>query len=75
MDKGLLERVVQSGEPFTIITAAGDRYEVPHQDFVHFSPKKTTIFVFWETEDGDETFAMIPLLTITSVEAKQPVEN
>ncbi len=69
MDSRLLEQQIRSHQPFTIVTASGDRYRVPSPDFIHFSPSRTAVFVFW-TDDAGDNFAIIPLLTISSVEAK-----
>ncbi|MEM1295448.1 MAG: hypothetical protein AAGH89_08780 [Verrucomicrobiota bacterium] len=65
MDKSLLERAINSNQPFQIETASGRVFDVPHRDFVSFSPKKTTIIISYEDE-GEESFALVPLLTITS---------
>lgn len=69
MDAGLLNDVIVSNKPFRIETASGRIFEVPHRDYVYFSPKRTSLFVFFE-EDGEEHFAIVPLLTVTSVFAK-----
>lgn len=65
MDKSLLEALVNSNRPFRIETAAGRVFDIPHRDFVSFSPRKTALFVSYE-EEGKERFAIVPLLTITS---------
>jgi len=70
MDSGLVKEVIESNMPFRIRTAGGDVYEVPHRDFVAFSSKRTTLVVNF-TEEGRESFAYVPLLTITSVESAE----
>lgn len=65
MDKSLLEGLIEGNRPFHIETAAGRVHEIPHRDFVSFSPRKTSLLV-WFVEDGEERFAIVPLLTITS---------
>ena len=37
--------------------------------FVQFSPKRTSLFVFY-VENGEERYAIVPLLTITSAMTK-----
>jgi hypothetical protein len=65
MDAGLLNEVINSNKPFQIETASGRIFEIPHRDFVGFTPKRTSLFVTYE-ENGAERFAIVPLLTITS---------
>jgi hypothetical protein len=69
VDKSLLEELIESNHPFRIETASGRVYEIPHRDFVAFSPRKTALFVFFE-ENNEEHYAIVPLLTITSAQAK-----
>jgi hypothetical protein len=44
-------------------------FEVPHADFTVFLPRKTSLFISYE-ENGDEHFAIVPLLMIAAVMAK-----
>ncbi|HSH38920.1 MAG TPA: hypothetical protein VK993_09050 [Chthoniobacterales bacterium] len=44
-------------------------FDVPHRDFISFSPKKTSLFISYE-ENGDEHFAIVPLLTVTAAMAR-----
>ncbi len=69
MDRSYVERAIASNKPFVIKTAGGDRYEVPHRDFISFSAKRTTLIISFEKE-GREELAYVPLLTITSIEAE-----
>jgi len=69
MDKSLVENLIASNKPFKIETASGRVFDVPHRDFVSFSRNKTAIFVSYD-ENGEEHFAIIPLLTVTSAMAK-----
>lgn len=41
MDASLLDDLIAKNKPFRIETASGRVLEVPHRDFVSFSPKKT----------------------------------
>jgi hypothetical protein len=65
MDPALLEDLIAKKRPFRIETASGRVFEVPHGDFVMFSPRKTSVFISYE-ENGDEHFAIVPLLTVTA---------
>lgn len=69
MDKSLLEALIEHNQPFWIETDSGRVFDIPHRDFVAFSPRKTALFVFFE-ENGEEHYAIVPLLTITSAQAK-----
>jgi len=69
MDKSLLEELIETNQPLRIETAAGRVFEIPHRDFVAFSPRKTALFVFYE-ENDEEHFAIVPLLTITSAHGR-----
>ena len=70
MDVSLLEDLIARNKPFRIETASGRVFEIPHRDFVNLSPKKTTLLIFYE-ENGDDHFALVPLLTVTAAMMKQ----
>jgi len=69
MDVSLIEKLVESGRPFTIETASGRRFDVPHRDFISFSRKRTAMIISYD-ENGEDHFAIVPLLTVTSATAK-----
>lgn len=69
MDASLLEDLISKNKPFRIETASGRVFEIPHRDFINFTPKKTSLLIFYE-EDGAEHFAIVPLLTVTSAMAR-----
>ena len=69
MDPSLLEDLLAKNKPFRIETASGRVFEVPHRDFLSFSPRKTSLFISYE-ENNEEHFAIVPLLTVTSAMAK-----
>ena len=69
MDANLIEELIEKNKPFRVETAAGCVFEVPHRDFVAFSARKTSLLINY-SEDGDEHFAIVPLLTITSAMAR-----
>ena len=65
MGARLIEELIEKNKPFRIETAAGRVFDVPHRDFVAFSSRKTSLLINY-SENGDEHFAIVPLLTITS---------
>lgn len=69
MDVSLVEEVLAKNKPFRVETASGRVFDVPHRDFISFSPKKSSLFISFE-EDGREHFAIVPLLTVTAVMAR-----
>ena len=69
MDVSLLKEIIGKGKPVRIETASGEAYEVRNRDYVAFSPKRTTMIILFE-ENGEEHFALVPLLTITSAVVK-----
>ena len=69
MDACLLDDLIAKNKPFRVETASGRVFEVPHRDFLSFSPKKTSVFIPYE-ENGDEHFAIVPLLTVTAAMAR-----
>lgn len=65
MDAALLEDLIAQNRPLRIETASGRIFDVPHRDFLSFSPRRTSLSIFFE-ENGEEHFALIPLLTVTA---------
>jgi hypothetical protein len=69
MDASLIEGLIAKNKPFRIETAAGRVFDVPHRDFLSFSTRKSSLIISYE-ENGNEHFAIVPLLTITSAMAR-----
>jgi hypothetical protein len=69
MDPTLLEDLLAKNKPFRIETASGRVFDVPHRDFLSFSPRKTSLFISYE-ENNEEHFAIVPFLTVTAAMAK-----
>ena len=69
MDAKLIEELIEKNKPFRVETAAGRVFEIPHRDFIAFSSRKTSLIINY-SENGDEHFAIVPLLTITSAMAR-----
>ena len=51
-------------QPFTLVTASGKSYRVPHPDYVTFSPARRTALVY----SDDERFDVLDVLTITEIQ-------
>ena len=68
MDASLLKELIGKGQPVRIETASGQTFEA-HRDSVAFSPKRTSLLILFE-ENGEEHFALVPLLTITAAVVK-----
>jgi hypothetical protein len=71
VDRSLIEDLLVANRPFRIETAAGCVFDVPHRDFVSFSRNRTALLISYE-ENGEDHFAIVPLLTVTSAMAKEP---
>jgi len=69
MDASLVEDLIAKNKPFQIETASGRVFNVPHRDFVNLTPRKTSMFIFYE-ENGEDKFAIVPLLTVTAAIAR-----
>jgi hypothetical protein len=69
MDAALIEDLIAKNKPFRVETAAGRVFDIPHRDFVSFSTKRSSLLISYQ-ENGDEHFAIVPLLTITSAMAR-----
>ena len=69
MEAKLIQDLIEKNNPFRIETADGRAFEVPDRYLVSWSPKRTSLAIAYE-EDGDEHFAIVPLLTITSAMAR-----
>jgi len=50
MDPSLLENLIRENKRFRVETASGRAFEVPHRDFVSFSLRKTSLFIFYGRE-------------------------
>src|SRR5947209_8841338 len=53
MDAGLLNELINRNQPFQIETASGRIFDVPHRDFVAFTPKRTSLFVTYVENDEE----------------------
>ena len=69
MDASLLEDLIAKNQPLRIQTASGRVFDVRHRDFLSFSPRKMSLLI-WLEENGEDHFALVPLLTVTAAMAK-----
>ena len=69
-----LKEVMATGKPFTIQMADGQKYEVPHPDFVAFTRKRTTI-AFYDEDGKQHILPLLPLLLMSGIssEYQEPV--
>jgi hypothetical protein len=74
MDAGLIQNLIAENKPFVIETASGRVFDVPHRDFIHFSRKRTAVYISYE-EKGEDKLAIVPLLTVTSVMTKEAIDS
>ena len=70
MDASLLKKLIDKGKPVRIETASGETYEVRNRHCVAFSPKNTSMVVLYEA-NGEDNFALLPLLTVTAAVVKE----
>jgi hypothetical protein len=54
--------------PFTLTSASGKTFEVPHPDYATFSPSRRVAMVYTD----DELFDTVDVLTITEIEPGGP---
>ncbi len=54
--------------PFTLVTASGERYRVPHFEFVTFSPSRRVAHVYTDPD----SFDTLDVLTITEIKHGGP---
>jgi hypothetical protein len=69
VDASLLENLISKNQPLRIETASERVFDVRHPDFVSFSPRKTSVLI-WCEENGEEHFAIVPLLAVTAAMTK-----
>ncbi|MEM7697027.1 MAG: hypothetical protein AAF236_01325 [Verrucomicrobiota bacterium] len=66
MEKEDFREMLSHNLPMTIVSSSGEKYEVPHPDFVHLAPEQgTAVIVFKEKGIG---FNLLDLSTISDVQ-------
>jgi hypothetical protein len=66
MTREQVESAAASGIPFTLSMADGNKYSVPHRDYISIPPKGSYVIVY----DDHGRFNVLPLLTMTGLESK-----
>jgi len=67
MDIAQLENATRRGVPFSIKVAGGDRFDVPHPDYISLPPKESLKRAYVVVHRDDGYASMLPLITITSL--------
>lgn len=62
-----IEEAVHRGLPFFLKVADGDRYDVPHPDYIFLPPKESEKRTYVMVHNDDGFASILPLLTITSL--------
>ena len=70
MTRTQIEAAIERGKPFSLLTADGKEYDVPHRDYISLPPKGASVIVY--KDDG--FFYVLPLLTMTGLRARSDVE-
>jgi hypothetical protein len=68
MTRKQIESAVASGAPFKLRMADGKEYSVPHPDHISLPPNASYVIVY----DDEGRFTVLPLLTMTGLEASVP---
>ncbi len=67
MNIAQIEEAAHRGIPFSLKVADGDRYEVPHPDYIFLPPKESQKRTYVVVHSDDGYASVLPLLTITSL--------
>jgi hypothetical protein len=67
MNIAQIEEAARRGIPFAMKVADGDRYEVPHRDYLFLPPKESAKRTYVVVHNDDGFASVLPLLTITSL--------
>lgn len=70
MTRAQIEAAVASGKAFSLLTADGKEYAVPHRDYISLPPKASYVIVY----EDDGFFNVLPLLTMTGLRARSRAE-
>lgn len=63
MTRSQIEAAIQRNVPFTLHTADGEKYHVPHHDYISLPPVGAFVVVY----DDLEHVWVLPLLTMTGL--------
>ena len=67
MNIAQIEEAVDRGVPFSLKVADGDRFEVPHRDYIFLPPKSSEKRTYVIVHNNKGYASLLPLLTITSL--------
>jgi len=67
MNIAQIEEAVQRGVPFSLKVADGDRFGVPHPDYVFLPPRSARLRTYLVVHNDEGFASLLPLLTITSL--------
>lgn len=66
MSRTQIEKAIERNLPFVLKMADGNEYSVPHRDYIFLPPKAAYVIVI-DAKDKDESFDVLPLLTMTDL--------
>ena len=70
MNIAQIEEATHRGLPFSLKVADGDRYDVPHRDYIFLPPKESAKRTYVVVHRDDGYASVLPLITITSLTFK-----
>ena len=59
-------KAIESSRPFTLRMADGKEFHVPHRDYISLPPRGGFVVVY-DHECEDDSFDVLPLLTMTGL--------
>ena len=70
MNIARIEEASHRGIPFSLKVADGDRFDVPHPDYISLPPKTSRQRTYVVVHRDDGYASILPLITITSLTYK-----
>jgi len=70
MNIAQIEEAAHRGLPFWLKVADGDRFDVPHRDYISLPPKESPRRTYIVVHRDDGYASILPLITITSLTFK-----
>jgi hypothetical protein len=62
-----IEEAAHRGVPFSLKVADGDRYDVPHSDYIFLPPRESKRRTYVVVHSDHGFASVLPLITITSL--------
>ncbi|HRQ90691.1 MAG TPA: hypothetical protein PLA50_17995 [Bacteroidia bacterium] len=69
-----IEEAAQRGVPFILKVADGDRFEIPHADYLFLPPRSSRARSYIVVHNDEGYASILPLITITSLTYRVDVE-